>query len=160
MDPLQKAIRLKNQFKSVEGIFIGYYDNSKAYKVWIPRTNTVLKVRDAIFNESNHIERVTMHATDNDDLPDLWTQSLNTTFSCTAKPLKQIDQEPNTEAPVRSFHEQEDASDEPKPNPLIVTPTPNIHDPDKEVYEPEYAPKDFQCGPWLDPDTSIYGRGK
>ena len=70
---IPKAIRFKNQFKSVEGIFVGYYDNSKAYKVWIPRTNTVLKVRDTIFDESNHIERVTIHATDNNDLPNLWT---------------------------------------------------------------------------------------
>ena len=64
---------LFRSFKSVEGIFMGYYDNSKAYKVWILRTNTVLKVRDAIFDESNHIERVTIHATDNNNLPNLWT---------------------------------------------------------------------------------------
>ena len=45
---------------------MGYYDNSKAYKIWIPRTKTILKARDAIFDESNHIERVTIHATDDD----------------------------------------------------------------------------------------------
>ena len=72
---------------------MGYYDNSKAYKVWVLRTNTVLKVRDTIFDESNHIERVAIHATDNNDLPNLWTRNLNTTFSHTAKPLEQTDQE-------------------------------------------------------------------
>ena len=139
---------------------MGYYDNSKAYKVWVPRTNTVLKVRDTIFDESNYIERVTIHATDNDDLPNLWTRNLNTTFSRTAKPLKQTNQEPNIEAPVRTSLEQEDASDEPRPNPPITTPIPDICNPDNEIYEPEYTPKDFQCGPWLNPDNFVYGRGK
>ena len=27
---------------------MGHYDNSKAYKIWVPQTNTVLKARDAI----------------------------------------------------------------------------------------------------------------
>ena len=136
---------------------MGYYDNSKAYKVWILRTKTVLKVRDTIFDESNHIKRVTIHATDNDNLPNLWTQNLDTTFSHTVKLLEQINQEPNIEAPVRSFHEQEDASDEPRLDPPITTPTPDIRDPDNGVYEPEYAPKDFQHSPWIDPDNSVYG---
>ena len=57
---IPKAIQTKNQFKSVEGTFVGYYNNSKAYKIWIPKTNTVLKARDVIFDESNHIERVTI----------------------------------------------------------------------------------------------------
>ena len=47
---------MKNQFKLIKGIFVGYYDNSKAYKIWIPRTNAVLKARDVIFDESNHIK--------------------------------------------------------------------------------------------------------
>ena len=79
-------------------------------------------------------------------------------LSCTAKPLEPTDQEPNIEAPVRTPHEQEDASDEPRPNPLITTPTPDICNPDNGVYEPEYAPKDFQRGPWLNPDNSIWVR--
>ena len=112
---------------------MGYYDNSKAYKVWVPRTNTILKVRDAIFNESNHIKRVTIHATDNDDLPNLWTQNLDTTFSRTVKPLEQTDQEPNTEAPVRTSLEREDASDEPRPDPTITTPILDTRDPVNEI---------------------------
>ena len=83
---IPKATQLKNQFKSVEGIFVGYYDNSKAYKIWVPWTNTVLKARDAIFNEANHIERVTIHGTNNDDLPDLWTWNLDMTFTKIGKP--------------------------------------------------------------------------
>ena len=68
---IPKAVRQKGQYKSIEGIFVGYFDDSKAYKVWIPRTHTILKAKDVIFDESNHIERVMIHATDNDDLPDL-----------------------------------------------------------------------------------------
>ena len=134
-----------------------YYDNSKAYKVWIPRTNTIRKVRDTIFDESNHIKRVTIHATNNDDLPDLWTQNLDTTFSHTVKPLDPIDQGPITEAPARSFDDQEDASDEPRPNLPIATLVFDAHDPSEGIYEPEYTLKDFQHGPWLDPDNSVYG---
>jgi len=70
---IPKDIRKKGQFKSIEGIFTGYFDNSKAYKVWIPRTRTIVKVRDVIFDELNHIERVTIHSTDEDDTPSLWT---------------------------------------------------------------------------------------
>ena len=31
-----KAVHQKGEYKSVEGIFVGYFDDSKAYKVWIP----------------------------------------------------------------------------------------------------------------------------
>ena len=40
--------------------------------MWIPQTHTIMKVRDAIFNESNHIECVTIMNEDEDDLPELW----------------------------------------------------------------------------------------
>ena len=30
---IPKAIRRKNEYKSIEGIFVGYYDYSKAYKI-------------------------------------------------------------------------------------------------------------------------------
>ena len=33
------SIRWKGQYKSIEGIFVGYSDDSKAYKIWIPRTH-------------------------------------------------------------------------------------------------------------------------
>ena len=87
---IPKATRTKNQFRSLEGMFVGYYNNLKAYRIWIPKTNTVLKARDVIFNESNHIKRVTIHTTDNDDLPDLWTKTLNSTFTQTTKPSHTI----------------------------------------------------------------------
>ena len=74
-----------------------------------------------------------------------------------AKPLDPIKQGPITETPARSFDNQENASDEPRPNPQITTPIPNVHNPNEGIYEPEYALKDFQCGPWLDPDNSVYG---
>ena len=65
-----KVTRRKEEYRSVEGIFVGYFDNSKAYKVWVPRTHTVLKVRDVIFDESNHIEQVTIHTTNDDNCQD------------------------------------------------------------------------------------------
>ena len=60
----------------MEGIFVGYYNDSKAYKIWIPGTRSIIKVRDAIFNEYNHIEYITIHATDEDDIPDLWISEI------------------------------------------------------------------------------------
>ena len=71
-----KNIRKKGQYKLVKGIFVGYFDDSKAYKIWIPESHTILKARDALFDESNHIERVTIHATDDDHLPTLWMDEL------------------------------------------------------------------------------------
>ena len=41
-----KSIRKKGNFRSVEGIFVGYFDNSKAYKIWFPQSWTILKSRD------------------------------------------------------------------------------------------------------------------
>lgn len=80
---------------------MGYYNNLKAYKIWIPRTNTVLKARDINFNESNHIKRGTIHATDNDDLPDLWTRTLNSTFTQMTKPSDVNAQNPAVEPRTR-----------------------------------------------------------
>jgi hypothetical protein len=76
-----KAIRRKGGYKSVEGMFVGYFDDSKAYKIWVPRTHSILKAHDTIFDESNHIERVTIHATDDDDLPGLWTDKIHISTS-------------------------------------------------------------------------------
>jgi hypothetical protein len=88
---LPEAIRRKGSYKSVEGIFVGYYDNSKAYKVWILRTHTLLKVRDVLFNELNHIERVTIYADndDDDDKPTLWSN--DNRISITTKSIKPKD---------------------------------------------------------------------
>ena len=162
---IPKATRLKNQFKSVEGIFVGYYDNSKAYKIWIPRTNTVLKARDAIFDEANHIERVTIHGTDNDDLPDLWTRTLDTTFTTTDKPSNLTIQDRTTTSEVKSPDNQQPEAPQKEPeaesDPVIPDKSiPIQEDPDDGIYEPEFAPKDFQRGPWLDPENSVYGKGK
>ena len=63
-----KERRKKGDFKTTEGVFVGYHDDSKAYKVWIPHTHTLIKSRDVIF-ETNHIEHTTIHGTDDDNLP-------------------------------------------------------------------------------------------
>ena len=49
--PTLAAMRRKGQYKSIEGIFVGYYDNSKPYKIWIPRTHLLMKARGVIFDE-------------------------------------------------------------------------------------------------------------
>jgi hypothetical protein len=67
-----KATRRKGDFKSVEGIFVGYFNDSKAYKVWVPHTHTLIKPRDVVFDELRHVERTIIHTTDDDDTPSLW----------------------------------------------------------------------------------------
>ena len=66
----------KGDFRSIEGVFVGYYNDSKAYKVYVPRTHRVIKVRDVIFDEAKHIEHITIHATDDDDQPELWVNNM------------------------------------------------------------------------------------
>ena len=70
MIPKQK--RRKGQYKSIEGVFVGYYDDSKAYKIWVPRTQTLMKSRDVVFDESNCIECTKIHASNDDDFPNPW----------------------------------------------------------------------------------------
>ena len=53
---IPKQVCRKGKYKSIEGIFIGYFKNSRSYKIWIPKTHSLIKTRDAIFDESNHIE--------------------------------------------------------------------------------------------------------
>ena len=67
-----KHIQKKGQYKSVEGISVGYFNNSNLYKIWVPQMHTILKAGNPIFYESNHIEWVTIHPTEDDDLPSLW----------------------------------------------------------------------------------------
>ena len=157
---IPKAIRRKGDYRSVEGIFVGYYDDSKAYKVWIPRTRTVLKARDVIFDESNHIERVTIHATDDDDLPNLWANE-------SAASIR------NSSPPTAASTE---IDDDVRDSPFIEFPTIEAADPDavcSENQTPEAAISyedlgadtlptsvDFEQGPWMDPENSTYGRGK
>lgn len=45
-------LRRKGEMKSIEGKFMGYYEDSKAYKVWIPSSHKFMKSRDVIFDES------------------------------------------------------------------------------------------------------------
>ena len=72
---IPKQVRKKGRYKSIEGIFIGYFKNSRSYKIWIPKTHSLIKTRDAIFDESNHIEQITLLTKeDEDDLLELWTK--------------------------------------------------------------------------------------
>ena len=73
---IPKTTRGKGTYKLADGITVSYFDDLKAYKIWIPHMQTILKVRDVILDEYNHIERVTIHATDDDNLPDLWNNKI------------------------------------------------------------------------------------
>ena len=87
---IPKAIRKKGDYRSIKGVFVGYYDNSKAYKIWVPQTHTIIKTHDAVFDESNHIERVTIHASDEDDLPNLWNTEIPITVTLTTSPVTNV----------------------------------------------------------------------
>ena len=176
---IPKAIRKKGEYKSVEGIFVGYFDNSKAYKVWLPQTQTVLKVRDVIFDESNHIERVTIHGTDeDDDLPDLWNNVIPITItpSATSQPgdiqNERDEMSPLTDLTDNSSEQEieEGLLDEMKEDTERETEV-NDDSMDTEAGRDEvrgtddkeetpYTPQDFEKGPWLDPTNTSYGRGK
>jgi hypothetical protein len=67
-----KATRRKGNFKSVEGILVGYFDDSKAYKVWVPPTQMLIKARDVVFGKLRHVEHTTIHTTNDDNTPSLW----------------------------------------------------------------------------------------
>jgi transposase InsO family protein len=156
-----KAIRRKGDFRSIEGIFVGYFDNSKAYKIWIPRTHTVIKSRDVIFDEYNHIERVTIHSTDEEDLPNLWTTEISTHIT----PIHTPSHSPSSDIQWTEDHELPFT-------PQGVSTTMNNEAQEIErMDEPEiveeqgsgdesiYAPQDFERGDWLDPTNISYGRG-
>ena len=143
-------------------MFVGYYNNLKAYRIWIPKTNTVLKARDVIFNESNHIKRVTIHTTDNDDLPDLWTKTLNSTFTQTTKPSHTITHNHTDKTTTKPLNDQQETDQqEPKPpTPHLNAITTNDTTLSEGIYEPVFAPKYFKNSAWLNPNNSAYGQGK
>ena len=157
---------------------MGYFNDSKAYKVWIPRTQTVLKARDVIFDESNHIERVTINSTDKDDLPDLWNDTISISTSQTSTPVAKSLQDhqsipapqevtPKSQTVPKKQTEVDMAgTTQHEPKPIegdSKAKTGNNATNDKEgdnIYTPSIAPEDFKHGPWLDPDDEAYGRGK
>ena len=169
-----KAIRKKGEYRSVEGIFVGYYDSSKAYKIWIPKTRTILKARDAVFDESNHIERVTIHATDDDDLPDLWNDKIPITVASTSTPNPNITWDEQNELPFKPY-DMEQSSDQESGDEGIER---IARDEKRDVVEALETKKnlaieqgetslkpnapflDFEKGPWNNPNDASYGRGK
>ena len=87
------------------------------------------------------------------------------TFTKTGKPSDPTTQDHTITEGVKSFGDQLPDTHQIKPetesSPVITdTPIPIPSDPDKGIYKPEFAPKDFQQGPWLNPENSIYSRGK
>lgn len=47
------ATRKKLDPKGREGIFVGYFDTSKAFRVWIPEKQKVVISRDVLVDESS-----------------------------------------------------------------------------------------------------------
>ena len=119
------------------------------------------KARDAIFDEYHHIECIIIHATDEDDLPTLWTDDLPVSIITQKLPgpsikwtnndklLMQPDIEP--ERPEEAAGEEGNHSEEEE-------------EVEEEVGTDEepivHAPKDCEKGPWLDSANQAYGRGK
>ena len=159
---IPKNIRRKGQYKSVKGIFVGYFNDSKAYKIWIPESHTILKVRDAIFDKSNHIEQVTIHATDDDDLLALWTNEppISITPQCSPSPSLISEWTSDADLPMQprpNTNKSEIGEDIKREGREHKGKGANQPD-NKETTKDEEAtqrnsPKDFEKGPWLDPDN-------
>ena len=139
---------------------MGYYDNSKAYKIWVPRTHTVMKSRDVIFDESNLIERVTIHSTDEDDLPNLWTTETPmqvTTIETPSTPSNAQSME-GDELPFASMDAMSAGDRDDKE--MEQTDELEQMDGQRDGNGSTYAPHDFERGEWLDPMNTSYGKGK
>jgi Integrase core domain len=174
---IPEATRRKGNYKSVEGIFVGYYDNSKAYKVWVLRTHTLLKVRDVVFDELNHIERVIIHGgDDDDDEPTLWSNDNKiaiTTKSIESKQDVLLDQEDimppliENELVVERGVEPEERREEEAGEGDGEGDEEERQSEEREeevnegeMSEEEVALTDFSRGPWMDPLNVEYGRGR
>jgi Reverse transcriptase (RNA-dependent DNA polymerase) len=154
-----KAIRRKGDFRSIKGIFVGYFYNSKAYKIWIPQTHTVIKSRDVIFDEYNHIEWVTIHSTDKEDLPNLWTTEISTHITPIHTPS--ISPHPQWIEDCQLPFASEDTliiSQEIDKETEQMDESGTIEAQDSES-ESIYAPQDFERGEWLNPTNKSFGRG-
>ena len=155
-----KSIRKKGNFRSVEGIFVGYFDNSKAYKIWFPRSWTILKSRDVIFDESNHIERVTIHSTDDDDLPNLWEKDILTHFTPIPLPSLLTPLTEDNKLPFAPEYGEPEREVETEEGDKEAEQRGTVDEHQEAEENHVYAPKDFERGAWLDPSNITYGRGK
>ena len=127
----------------------------------------VLKVQDAIFDESNHIKRVTIHATDDNDLPDLWVNESTISIIPLSAPAKGADWTNDSDLPfsskvdctIQSQENTEKQQDTEMQNDKMGTVADEQDDKDEED-EDYYAPRDFERGPWLNPETDQCGHGR
>ena len=106
---IPKQVRKKGEYKSIEGIFVSCFKNSRSYKIWIPKTHSLIKMRDAIFDESNNIERITLLTKeDEDDLSELWMKKdFFISKSPTKVPLPEIEwSEEEEELPFKPAKEE------------------------------------------------------
>ena len=131
----------------------------------------MLKVRDIIFDEYHHIKRVTINATDDDNLPNLWNDNIpiSTSHNMTDVSTSQVSDTlthqqphaPEATGPAEGTENkklQTDTMTEDSKGDSKVTATDN--DTMDRVYAPSIAPQDFEHGPWLDPADETYGRGR
>ena len=155
---IPKQVRKKGEYKSVEGIFVGYFKNSRSYKIWIPKTRSLIKTRDAIFDESNHIERITLLTKEEeDDLPELWTKKdFFISKTPTQAPSPEIVWTEEGGLPFEPAEEDKEVTRE-KERPEAEEEA-SIREGYEEV--PDQAPQEFEKGGWLDPSDTAYGKGK
>ena len=138
----------------------------------------VLKARDFIFNESNHIERGMIPSTDEDDLPDLWNSMIPISMSKATTPSAKSSQEheniPATQAVTHKSQTTHIKQTEDDTTGMIqweLKPTEGDNQAetkgdatdgkdDDNIYAPSIVPEDFEHRPCLDPDDETYGRGR
>ena len=115
-------------------------------------THSLIKTRDVIFNEYNHIERITLLTKEEEDLPELWTnKEFLITKTLTKAPTPGIKWIEDGELPFKPIKEEPAKTEEAKEDV-----------PSREGYEevPEMAPQEFEKRRWLDPSNTAYGKGK
>lgn len=116
-----------------------------------------MKVRDVIFNKMKHIERMTIHAMNEDNTPSLWENITypHTTIQTIISPR---------DGGIQSIEEEkqdEDKSEGEVKEQIQWDQIEQVNNPqEEEENEEEVAPKDFTQGPWMDPSDMRYSRGK
>ena len=116
------------------------------------------KAHSLQFDESKHIKRVTIHTTDEDELPDLWINESLTTITTLQPPNPNTDQMNDHSSSQHNSSEPEQEPKEPDSTNRSEREVSRelTEETDNSYEEPPHAPLNFERGPWLTLCTSIY----
>ena len=110
-----------------------------------------------IFDESNHIERVTIHATDDDDLSDIWINESPVSIKSSVLPSSKGEQSSRADSSHKEHKNDRVQENQLSDNESELTELESIADSaEKEAKKLNHAPKDFERGPWLDPSNTSF----